>query len=905
MNRRWMGILLTAAVLLLTGCSRFVDLDQPQVHPGAEVTLGPGHTLGQTLVARHGGLCGAEFWISPDRAGPGEIRLHIRSDPADWNNPYAGRDLATAVLPLAQVAVPGFHRLSFPPIRDSHGHSYYAVLELVGDGEVHIGTAEGGTYPDGALYRDHQPQDAQMAFRLVYKPAWVLLDLSRAAAGAVGLLAIAALLYVVPGWALLAWLCPRPAPSMVEQTQVSRAEALGITNSLPASSVLPPASFLLPPGSCPLSWAETLGIAAGLSLALYPLLLVWTDVVGLHLGPLYAWLPAVGGLVALVWRYRVWIPSRPRGHRTARHCVTCLSTNGLRQALRQWARSGHGNRASTWPDLALLAVMGLIFGVRLLIVRTLDAPMWGDSYQHSLIAQLMVDQGGLFDSWEPYTPYQTLTTHFGFSSLVALLSWFTGVSTVQATLLVGQLVNGLAILTLYPLAVRIADGRRWAGVGAVLVAGLLSPMPAYYVNWGRYAQLSGQAILPVALWLLWETLRRDTHSWTLSLLAGATLSGMALAYYRMPFYYVLFVLAWLICVELPRWGTDARRWLVGCARLALIAGSALLLLVPWGLRIVSGSLAQALEAGIRLSSPLNLVLADYQIWRDVAFYVPLPALAIAVIALVWSLARRRGAAASLGLWVLALASLVAGRLIHLPGANMMQNFAVLIALYIPVSLLAGWLVGEVASLVKRWAGRIGQCAIGTLIVVTAVWAAAGQAKIVQPSYVMVTRPDVRAMAWIRENTPPESRFLVEGFRIYDGYSAVGADAGWWIPLLAERENVLPPQYALLNEVPIDVGYTQRVVDLVAHLETNSPASPEGLQTLCDWGITHVYVGQGQGQVGSGATQLFSPDILAISPAFTTVYRQDRVHIFRLDPSVCGKQDVGARFPRPKQGAGEP
>ena len=70
---------------------------------------------------------------------------------------------------------------------------------------------------------------------------------------------------------------------------------------------------------------------------------------------------------------------------------------------------------------------------------------------------------------------------------------------------------------------------------------------------------------------------------------------------------------------------------------------------------------------------------------------------------------------------------------------------------------------------------------------------------------MVTKPDRQAMTWIREHTPAQAKFLVEGFRIYGGRSVVGSDAGWWIPLLADRANTMPPQYALLNETPIISG----------------------------------------------------------------------------------------------------
>ena len=121
---------------------------------------------------------------------------------------------------------------------------------------------------------------------------------------------------------------------------------------------------------------------------------------------------------------------------------------------------------------------------------------------------------------------------------------------------------------------------------------------------------------------------------------------------------------------------------------------------------------------------------------------------------------------------------------------------------------------------RRWT-RLGPPLVSVLLLGLALWGAKGQLGIVSPEYVMVTRPDRQAMTWIREHTPTQAKFLVEGFRIYGGRSAVGADAGWWIPLLAERANTMPPQYAMLNEAPIIPNYTQQVVDLVEILEHNA------------------------------------------------------------------------------------
>ncbi|MCX7856196.1 MAG: hypothetical protein N2556_09560, partial [Anaerolineae bacterium] len=514
--------------------------------------------------------------------------------------------------------------------------------------------------------------------------------------------------------------------------------------------------------------------------------------------------------------------------------------------------------------------------------------MWGDSYQHAVIAQLLVDHGGLFDSWEPYTPYRGLTVHFGFSAATALLSWLTGMDVSRSTLLTGQLLNGLAVLTLYPLAQRLAGGNRWAGVGAVLVAGLLSPMPAYYVNWGRFAQLAGQAVLPVALWLLWDAVDRNRLSWRVSTLAALALGGMVFHYYRMPFYYAPFVLAWLVGWGIPAWRGNGRRWLDAMGRMALVAGIAVLLVLPWISYVAGGRLAGAVEAGTSAptASELERVRADYQVWRDIAWYVSRPLLIAAGLAFLWSLVQRRWAITACFLWVAGLAALVAGRLIRLPGANLMQNFAVLIALYIPVGLVVGWLLGEMARFVTRGKGLYSSIA-PLLFLALALIGLPKQIRIVDSRHIMVTRPDTRAMAWIRGNVPQDALFLVEGFRIYGGRSVVGADAGWWIPLLARRASTMPPQYALLNEAPAEPGYSQRVVDLIAHLEEHPPASREGLSRLCEWGITHIYIGQGQGKVGAGAMQLFAPDDFIGSPAFHPAYRQDQVWVFALNPGACG------------------
>jgi hypothetical protein len=806
---------LMGAGLLLGAGRRFVDGDQTALDQTHLLAVEPDSPIGQTFVAQHGGLCGIEFYLVPSGSAPLSLTLHLREDAR------SAKDLSTTTLSLPAKAGPDFYRFDLPAVRGSHAQYYYAFLETTAG--VKVGAAGGAAYIDGAAHQAHRPLDAQTTFRLVYAPGLVLLDLAGAALSWIPLLLLAALLFVVPGWALLVWaLAGRPQP-----------------------------------------WPVMLGLAVGLSVALYPALLLWAHVFDLNPGSASAWLPVALGVALLLWQARRLRP---------RH---------IRDVVQTWRRS-----AALWPDLTLILVLVLVFAVRLLVVRTAEAPLWGDSYEHTVMAQLMLDRGGLFDLWQPYTPYQSLTVHFGFPAAAAVLGWATGQNGTEAVLLTGQLMNGFAALTLYPLAVRIAGGNRWAGIGAVLVAGTLSKMPAYYVNWGRFAQLAGQVVLPVALWLLWEAVETRKSPWRIAATAGFALCGMALAYYRMPFYYATFVAAWLVGWGLPQWKSDARSWLRGLARLLPIGATAILLLLPLAFRLAGGQLAHGLGGGMTRTAPVSGVLQDYQSWLSIQFYVTKPLLVGAALALLLGLVRRSWMVVAVGFWVLILAALPAGRLIRLPGANYMQTFAILIALYIPTSLLIGWLAGEVGTLLGRSGGRH---ALALIIVAIAVCGAVGQARIVERGRILVTRPDVRAMDWIRENTPEDSLFLVEGY-FYGGFSATGSDAGWWIPILAGRDTNMPPQYALLSEVPIEPGYSKAVVDLVVQLGKVSPGAADGIRLLCDWGFTHVYIGQQQGEVGHEATRLFSEQDLAAGSAFRQVYKQDRVSIYALDPLACESVD---------------
>lgn len=852
-------LVLPIILLGLMGCAPLIRTEQAS-HKN-EILLNRDNTIGQTFLARYDGLNGIVLFLNPDEQSDGKVVLQLKEENDDSSV------LRSSSIQLESATRPDFYQFSFPIINNSASEDYYFEISFFGNGDVKVGAGPGDNYLNGSAYLDSGPISKQIALRLVYDPIIVVIGLFNEFLKWAITIALSLFLFIIPGWALMIWLLPTWKN---------------------------------------LSLGEKSGIAAGTSLALYPLILVWSNLIGFRLGQLFLFLP-FAGLLYVIWYHRN-IVTKSRYY--------FWNTKSKFQEARIEEEKGRDFKQfiqDYLPEILLIVILGLILSVRYWNIRLVDAPLWGDSYQHSMIAQLLVNNNGLTNTWLPYVPYQSLTVHFGFPASVAIFQWLTQIPNPIATLYIGQILNVLAALSLYPLAVRMSGGNRWAGLGAVIIAGLLLPIPAFYTNWGRYSQLAGQVSLPIALWLCWEALevnrkrQKDplidptmeiTNSrqeffyriaWREAIVAGTVIAGMTLTYYRMPFYLGTFMIAWLITWGIMIWQNVLRQWGYTIIRLILILSISLLLILPWGFNMAGSKLMGSIESGIATGSPFNTVVQDFQAWRSLDFFVSPFIILMIILATILNLIFNRRLIITLSLWFFLLVAYITGQLIGFPGANMIQNFAVIIALYIPISLLLGWLFGFTIENIYNFNSRFAQVTSIILIIFAGMWGAWNQRNIVNVGdFALVLRPDIKAMEWIRDNTPIDANFLVESFRIYNGTSGVGSDAGWWIPLLTGRKNTMPPQYALLNEVPIEPNYSQDVVDLVAMLEKKTPNSKEGLELLCEQGITHIYIGQRQGKVGAGASQLFLPKMFDENPAYELVYHHDRVYIYELDTNHCSE-----------------
>lgn len=816
-NKNLLWVIFGVIVLFsLSACNNsFVKTEQPnQVN---YLILQDGNRIGQTFVSRYAGLNGVILYLSPDSPGDAKITFRLKT------SPDALDVLRTATITLEEISSPGEYLFAFDPLIDSNLENYFFSLSLQGSGSIQSGYSYANSYLNGSAYLNNQPYEGQLLFKLSFVSSQALKSLTSQFLEWGYWLLLSLSIITLPGFAILSYGYPKWSH---------------------------------------LDWVTKFVFSAGISLCIYPLLMLWTNLIGINLGRLYFWIPIIISIFGIIFRYR----------------------SSLKAIKIQ---------APVWKDIdpfniAVLFVILLISATRIWAARSLSAPLWGDSYQHSLITQLILDNQGLFKSWLPYAELETFTYHFGFHSFASVFNWIAALPVEIGILWIGQFTNILACVALYPLAIRISKNR-WGGLLAIFLSGLVFSMPMFYVNWGRYTQLTGQVILIIFILLAWDLLEPKSQPRKLLILTWISLAGLVLTHYRISIFALMFLLAYLFIY--PGW----KRWRELLLKMIAIGLGSFLLILPWFINIFSGKLDSILK--FQISSNLNNLSQAAQQTNsigDLLVYLPGWAWIILPIVIGWGLWKRDRDIVLFSLWWYFIIVSANPGWLYLPGTGIMTNFAVFIAAYIPASVIIStgiyWLISEIGRQVDRLSvNKLFQglqrrnliwIPLLFLLLTTGLVSAKKRLSDVYPNqFGLLTQPDLRAMEWIKENLAQESGFLVNSTFAYSDSLIAGTDGGWWLPLITQRQSSLPPLNYGAERGPRP-DYRQWINQLSIDIQSKGIDHSDVIKEMSQRGITHVYIGQQQGLVNS-TTPLIRLDQLLASPHFQPVYHQDRVWIFKL------------------------
>lgn len=616
-----------------------------------------------------------------------------------------------------------------------------------------------------------------------------------------------------------------------------------------------------------LSAIERVGVAWGVGAALPPILLLLADLLDLPWNRITTIAYVV--FAVSVWLFAVWrnakAPERAPQHDPA---------NG---------RIAQGYAASLMIGLVALALIARLYTTRDMLVGA-----YVDSYHHTLIAQLMVENHGLFHSWQPYAPLTTFTYHFGFHANVALYHWLTGIIVPRAILDVGQTMNAATLIVVYALTVRLSRNAI-AGVWVALIVGFYNTTPAMLSFWGRYTSLTSNLILAIVLIVWMDAIETPRLNPSLLGLAVIVSAGLSLTHYQTSLIAAVMIAGYLIVFRLrsPMFAVAET-----LGRSLMIVVCAALLTAPWWAEVVSGHLDRNVVHVLQ-SKPANEMLSASTIPHIAPIFLKRPIIALACVGTLIALRRRDWRSALPAGWTLAALATAVPHAFGLPGTGIIDAAFVSFMFYLMVTPLAGVSLAAISDAIKRTMPRLSLVLITAIIIFVSAWGVGWQRNLVSAYVRMVTPADVQAMEWVRTHTPSDARFIVNSHPIYGGDMIVGTDAGWWLPFFTGRQTNVPPM-TYGSELSADPQYALDINALACDLRRRPLTDgrpvvinltlPETIDRLRSAGYTYVYIGA---QLIAGPFAISElPDRIDVvklreSTHFRLVYDQGGVEIFEL------------------------
>lgn len=556
-------------------------------------------------------------------------------------------------------------------------------------------------------------------------------------------------------------------------------------------------------------------------------------------------------------------------------------------------RRWHSWRRPDALEWCALFIFVLTILTRLWLAHQHPYPAWSDSLHHALLTRLTAEQGRLATSLQPYFPIELDMYHLGLYALSATLQALSGAPAHMSLHWMAQLLNGLCGLGIFLVLDRLV-GRVGAVVGAATV-GLFLAQPAFYVNWGRFTQVASQTILPIAWLMTVETVRMwtitphaagsDTVSgprfarpqlWA-AVLSGLVTAGIFLLHFRVAIFYLP-----LLAVSLPPllWRAHRNGRLSSALwGVAWVGASALLFVLPvlWNaLRTYFALHAQLPEQTLVSPEEIAEIVEGYYAlsWDTVPYLAAKPFWLWlgAGLGVVGMLRRSFVSGVSL-LWTGLLVLLGYTYLLDISQLRVTNLSAILIMLYLPLSLVIGAGVAEALALLPVRFRDVGRVLLVAVLLVAVLPAAGARITAIEPFRFFVTPADEAAMAWIDENISADARFAVNT-TFWLPNAPHGTDAGYWLPYFTGHETTA-------SAMPLNaasIAYQSEILEL-SRLVKAAQSEPAALDALSDRGVKYIYIGQR----GNFADPGLQAAALEATGRVEVLYQRDGCTVLRILP----------------------
>jgi len=512
-----------------------------------------------------------------------------------------------------------------------------------------------------------------------------------------------------------------------------------------------------------------------------------------------------------------------------------------------------------------LIAFGLIIAWRLYQAKDLLLPNWVDSQHHYLIVRTILENGGLPESLSPHLDVPFFY-HYGFHAVTALFTGLSGLQIGESMLVLGQVLNAAVGLSIYALGKELWEDWRPAACAALLVS-FATRMPAYYLSWGRYTLIAGLVLLPLAMAVSFQLLRKHKNNNLLVTLALLT-AGVLLSHYftavLLAFFLVILAFVYLI----PRWKAPLTA-LLSFSGVSTGVISGVILAAPWLVRVQKFSTAST-GVGVNLPDSFETILTSGRwgyIWELLGPAGSHWLLVPAGIGLIWALIQ--GKKLHLALWTLILC------LLTLPWSFTLRPFRpdhFAIVLFLPAVLWASWFFWQVGYLLNQWLKKHWVSTLFLFLVVTG-WTAWGfplSVDIVNSNTVLVREADLEALNWIAENTPQDARFFINTAHwLNNTYRSV--DGGGWLLPYTGRWSLIP---TVFYSYSIDKAYVQQTREWGERASLITTCSEDFWTLVEEADLGWIYIRKGVGGL--------QPEDLIDCEGVTNTYTNNSVFVFRID-----------------------